>query len=79
MDIDFLQDIIVSRDEDKNGMFKVEVITLIGDLVQCPKRAACKKHQDKLVRSRKMKQSKAEGKMKKDQNSNAKRTQVTVE
>ena len=33
--LNFLQDVIVSRDNVNNGMCRAEVITLIGDLVQC--------------------------------------------
>ena len=35
-DVKFMQDIFVSRDDANNGVGRKEVITLIGDLVQCP-------------------------------------------
>ena len=60
--LNFLQDIIVSRDNVKNGMCRAEVITLIGDLVQCSNKTACKNHWDHLVRKGKINQLKSEGK-----------------
>ena len=37
-DVKFLQYIIVSRNDVNNGMGRVEVVSLIEDLVQCPGR-----------------------------------------
>ena len=78
-DLKFLQEIIVARDDANNGMGRKEVITLIGDLVQCPDRIRCKNHWDYLVRHGTMKELKAGGRVKKAQTTTTKRTQITVE
>ena len=78
-DLKFLQEIIISRDEANNGLGRKEVITLIGDMAQCPNHSTCQNHWNYLVRSGKMKELKAGGKVKKAQNTTTKRTQITVE
>jgi hypothetical protein len=78
-DLKFLQEIIISRDDANNGLGRSEVISLIGEMAQCPNKITCQNHWNYLVRSGKMKELKAGGKVNKAQNTTTKRTQITVE
>ena len=79
MEINHLQDIIVSRDESRNMMGGVEVITIAVYVAQCPNKTACKNHWDYLVRSMNIKKYKVRGAVKKDHSATAKRAQMVVD
>ena len=75
----FLRDVIVARDKANNGAGRSEIITLIGDITQCSDIIKCINHWNYLGMSGKLKELKVGGRLRKEQNTTTKRTQITVE
>ena len=78
-DLNFLQDIIVAKDEAKNGAGRAEIITLIGKIVQCSDLIKCRNHWNYLVMLGKLKELKIGGRLRKAKNTTTRLTQITIE
>ena len=78
-DLNFLQYIIVARDEANNGAGRAEIISLIGEIVQCSDLIKCRNHCNYLVMSGKLKELKGGGRLRKAHNTTTQSTQITVD
>ena len=78
-DLDFLRYIIVARDEANNGAGRAEIISLIGEIVQCSDLIKCRNHCKYLVMSGKLKELKGGGRLRTAHNTTTESTQITVD
>jgi len=78
-EVEFLQEVIVNRDNSNNPMTRLEVIQLICEITQSYDHVTAKNHFDYLIREKKLNMLRRDGRVVTAQATTSKRGQITAE